>query len=102
MRESWIASCSFVAARRVRPLRLDAMALNVLLFASWADALGASVSVELPAGATVGDVLTAVRARADGRVLPKPLVAVNHRYARADALVSDTDEVAIIPPVAGG
>ncbi len=79
------------------------MELQVLLFASWAEALGGpSVTVSLPASPTVRDVLAAVRARAEGRVLPKPVVAVNHRYAKPDAAVQVGDEVAIIPPVAGG
>lgn len=78
------------------------MTVTVLLFASWADALGASVDVELPAEARVADLLAAVLARAAGRALPKPLVAVNQRYARADEPVRAGDEIAIIPPVAGG
>lgn len=78
------------------------MTVTVLLFASWADALGASVDVELPSEARVADLLAAVSARAAGRSLPKPLVAVNQRYARADEPVRAGDEVAIIPPVAGG
>ena len=76
---------------------------SVLLFASWADALGGSaVEIELPDGATVADVLVAVGARAAGKVLPKPMVAVNQRYARPEQVVSAADEIAIIPPVAGG
>jgi sulfur-carrier protein len=79
------------------------MELNVLLFASWAEALGASsVTLTLPAGATVADVLEAARMRVAGRALPRPMVAVNHRYAKGDAVVTAGDEVAIIPPVAGG
>ncbi len=79
------------------------MVLTVLLFASWAEAIGApSVVVELPGAPTVRDVLAAVQERVAGRVLPKPVVAVNHRYAKPDALVKAGDEVAIIPPVAGG
>lgn len=78
------------------------MELRVLLFASWADALGPSVSVQVPAEATVRDVLDAVLARADGRALPTPLAAVNHRYAKPESPVRAGDEVALIPPVAGG
>lgn len=80
------------------------MNVRVLLFASYADALGASqIDVELPAGARVRDVLERVRALASGRRVPdKPLVALNQRYARDDDAVSPSDEVAIIPPVAGG
>jgi molybdopterin converting factor subunit 1 len=80
------------------------MTLDVLLFASYADALGApSVRVTVPDGARVADVVHAVRALAAGTTLPeRPLVAVNQRYAKRDQLVRATDEVAIIPPVAGG
>jgi molybdopterin converting factor small subunit len=82
--------------------RLLSMQTTVLLFASWADALGPSVTVDLPASPTVADVLAAVRSRTAGRALPKPLIAVNHKYARADTPIREGDEVALIPPVAGG
>lgn len=78
------------------------MTLTVLLFASWADALGSTLRLDLPAGARVQDLLAALGERAAGRSLPKPLVAVNQRYARADTTLAASDEVAIIPPVAGG
>lgn len=80
------------------------MTVRVLLFASYADALGASeVALELPAGARVKDVLARVKSMAQGKRIPDtPLVAVNQRYARDDQPVTESDEVAIIPPVAGG
>jgi molybdopterin converting factor subunit 1 len=80
------------------------MSVTVLLFASYADALGApSVSVDLPADATVADVLAAVARRPGAELLPAlPLVAVNQRYAGVATRVSSGDEVALIPPVAGG
>jgi sulfur-carrier protein len=80
------------------------MMVRVLLFASYADALGASeVQLDLPAGARVRDVLSRVREMASGKRVPdKPMVAVNQRYARDDQAVNAADEVAIIPPVAGG
>lgn len=80
------------------------MSMRVLLFASYADAVGASeVDVDLPSGSTVGEVVQWLRARhgAD-RLPPSPLVAVNQTYARAGAIIREGDEVAIIPPVAGG
>ena len=63
------------------------MSVTVLLFASYADALGASsLRVDLPADATVADVLARLRARPGAeRLPPSPLVAVNQRYARAFA-----------------
>ena len=80
------------------------MTVRVLLFASYADALGASeVALELPAGSRVRDVLDGIKGLAKGKRVPdKPMVAVNQHYAREDQVVSASDEVAIIPPVAGG
>ena len=83
------------------------MTVTVLLFASYADALGASIArrSSSPDGATVARrALRSVRAMPGAeRLPPKPLVAVNEQYARCDrTLVRDGDEVAIIPPVAGG
>jgi molybdopterin converting factor subunit 1 len=78
--------------------------MRVLLFASYADALGGpSVDVAVPDGATVGDVLAAVRRLPGAQALPPaPLIAVNHAYADRSHIVSAADEVALIPPVAGG
>jgi molybdopterin converting factor subunit 1 len=80
------------------------MTVTLLLFASYADALGAStLDLELPRESTVGDVLTAVRSRPGAdRLPPSPLVAVNQRYASVESVVREGDEVALIPPVAGG
>jgi molybdopterin converting factor subunit 1 len=80
------------------------MSVTVLLFASYADALGAtSVTLELPGDATVADVLSRLRVQPGAdRLPPTPLVAVNERYATPATVVRAGDEVAVIPPVAGG
>lgn len=80
------------------------MRISVLLFASYADAIGRpQVELDLPEGATVGDLVATLRAGAGSGHLPaRPLVAVNQAYARWDQAVRPTDEVAVIPPVAGG
>jgi molybdopterin converting factor subunit 1 len=80
------------------------MTLRVLLFASYADVLGApAIDVDLPAGATVRELVAVVRQRAGAdRLPPTPLVAVNQSYASLDTPITAHDEVAIIPPVAGG
>ena len=80
------------------------MTVTVLLFASYADALGASsLDLELHGDATVGELLSAIRARPGAeRLPPSPLVAVNQRYAATDRVVRHGDEIALIPPVAGG
>jgi molybdopterin converting factor small subunit len=77
--------------------------VTVLLFASYADALGSSVELELGAEPTVADVVFGVASLPDaGRLPPRPLVAVNQSYATYDHPVRAGDEVAVIPPVAGG
>ncbi len=80
------------------------MSLPVLVFASYADAFGArTVQVPLAAPCTVADVVNAMRLLPGGDRLPaKPLVAVNQTYANMYASVNEGDEVALIPPVAGG
>ena len=80
------------------------MTVTVLLFASYADALGRTkLELEVESGATVQDVVARVRALAgDGRLPPAPMVAVNERYAARESVVRAGDEVALIPPVAGG
>jgi molybdopterin converting factor subunit 1 len=80
------------------------MTVKVLLFASYADTLGThQLALDLTAGATVSDALVEIRAMPGAdRLPPEPLIAVNERYARRDQVLSGGDEVAIIPPVAGG
>jgi molybdopterin converting factor small subunit len=80
------------------------MTITALLFASYAEALGApKVELELTAGATVRDALTQLRRLPGGDTLPAaPLVAINLAYAKGDAVLAAGDELAVIPPVAGG
>ena len=80
------------------------MQVTVLLFASYADAFGASrLRLALPEGATVADAVEQVKAMPGASGLPpRPLVAVNERYAAAGHPLASGDEVALIPPVAGG
>ncbi|MDZ7630471.1 MAG: MoaD/ThiS family protein [Gemmatimonadaceae bacterium] len=78
--------------------------LQVLLFASYAEAFGAStVTVAVPEPATVSDVVAALRALPGGAVLPaRPVVAVDRRYTPGATRVTAGQEIALIPPVAGG
>jgi molybdopterin converting factor subunit 1 len=80
------------------------MRVHLRLFAMYAEALGRDeLPLDLPDGATAGDALAAVLARPEAAELPpRPLLAVNLRYVKAEALLADGDEVALIPPVAGG
>lgn len=83
----------------------SAATVRVRFFARYAELVGqseAAVSVPLPA--TVRDVLRRVRDDFPGaRALPEqPLTAVNLKQVRLDAGVHDGDEVALLPPIAGG
>jgi molybdopterin converting factor subunit 1 len=80
------------------------MTVTALLFASYAEALGADrLEISIAGNATVREVIDRLRAMPGGSSLPaSPLVAVNLTYAGADQRVESGDEVAIIPPVAGG
>ncbi len=81
------------------------MDVTVLLFASHRDLAGSgSTVVSLPEGATAGALLASLRRRGGGwKELPaRSAVAVNRRYATADTVLREGDEVALIPPVAGG
>jgi sulfur-carrier protein len=80
------------------------MTITVLLFASYADAVGQSeIELDIKPGATVRDVVDHIRALGDAARLPSaPMVAVNEQYASRDRELREGDEVALIPPVAGG
>ncbi|AMW06705.1 hypothetical protein GEMMAAP_09060 [Gemmatimonas phototrophica] len=80
------------------------MSVSVLLFASYADALGArQIEVPVTAPCAVADLVAALRQLPGGERLPaKPLVAVNHAFAQMATVIHPADEVALIPPVAGG
>ena len=80
------------------------MRLEVLLFASYRESVGLGrLTLYLDEGATVRDLTHAMRSRFPR--LPEPsriVVAVNNEYQEHDFVLSDGDEVALIPPVSGG
>jgi molybdopterin converting factor subunit 1 len=79
--------------------------ISIRFFALAAEIAGRDREVvELPAGATAGEVLRAVRDRHPelGRAGFTPLLAVNRRHALPDRTLAEGDEVAIFPPVSGG
>jgi molybdopterin converting factor small subunit len=90
--------------------------VRVLTFGVLRDIFGvADVAVELPDGATAGELLRILRGRTsnsamgsemgDGReerVWRSLALAVNREYSSPDAVLQDGDEVALLPPVSGG
>ncbi|OLE14682.1 MAG: hypothetical protein AUG20_04065 [Gemmatimonas sp. 13_1_20CM_3_60_15] len=79
-------------------------AVTVHLFASYAESFGAhDLKIDLAPGGTVADLLAELRMLPGSIVLlSAPRVAVNHKFASLDQPLSHADEVALIPPVAGG
>jgi molybdopterin converting factor subunit 1 len=80
------------------------MVITVRYFASYADNLGLrDTELTLAEGARVTDLLSSVARLPGASAIPaNPLVAVNQVYAAPETRLSSGDEVALIPPVAGG
>jgi molybdopterin converting factor small subunit len=80
------------------------MTVTVRLFAFYADKLGTSeILLDLGDGSTVADAVARTAAMPGGSALPvSPIVAVYRKYSCAETGLTAVDEIAIIPPVAGG
>jgi MoaE-MoaD fusion protein len=79
--------------------------IRLLYFAVLRDIAGTSTAeMDLPSGTRAADVWQ--RLRAQHRELTDyakpPMIAVNEEYVAPDELLHDGDELAFIPPVAGG
>ncbi|HEU4610516.1 MAG TPA: molybdopterin converting factor subunit 1 [Kofleriaceae bacterium] len=81
------------------------MKIQVLYFAVFRERLGRSEEeLELAAGATVGDAIAALAARHApiAQLRGRFRIAVNQDFVADDHALVDGDELALIPPVAGG
>lgn len=83
------------------------MQVRVLYFGILRDQQSSAVqTAELPAGATVADLLRLLRAQSSKSSMDalwdRLAVAVNRDYAAAAHVLRDNDEVALLPPVSGG
>ena len=81
------------------------MHIIIRLFASHREAAGSgSIAVDVADGATAADAYA--RARAAYPALPVEAhgvaFAVNREFAKPDTRLADGDELAVLPPVAGG
>lgn len=86
-------------------LRSNKMQVKLLFFATLKDIVGVrQLQVDMPAGATVGDLLTHLEAAYPRMKDYRPVVltAVNEEYVDQRTPIRDGDEVAIFPPVSGG
>lgn len=81
------------------------MRVQLVFLALYRDLTGAGeLDFELPVGSTVRDLVAILRTRDGGfqRLPAEPAVAVNASYAPLDVTLHEGDEVAFLPPVAGG
>jgi molybdopterin converting factor subunit 1 len=79
--------------------------IRLLHFASFRDIAGKVEEIrEVPAGTTVASLWKELCAEIAGfaRLRGMPPAAVNADYANGNTLLADGDEVAFLPPVAGG
>lgn len=82
----------------------DRIRVRTLFFGVYAEmADSREGSAELPPGSTVEDLVRTLRgARGLGWLPERVVVAVNRGYAEGTRRLEEGDEVALIPPVAGG
>jgi len=80
------------------------LTVRILLFASYADTLGFdSLELDFERSATVGDALIRLRSMPGGvRLPPRPMCALNLVHVTHETVLSSGDELAILPPLAGG
>ena len=79
------------------------MNVRVISFGILKDWLGAAEAmVELPEGATVAELLARLSERRPSAFLRGIAVSVNAEYASQDHILSEGDEVGLLPPVSGG
>ena len=81
------------------------MHIRILFFASYRELLGrGELELELPEPVTVSQLLEDLRGRGHPYALlpPAPVVAVDRDFASLATLLRGGEEVALIPPVAGG
>jgi len=79
--------------------------IRVRFFARYAELVGCeetALAVTLPS--TVADLVRRLRTELPGgqEIPERPLTALNLKHVRLDAVLHDGDELALLPPIAGG
>jgi molybdopterin converting factor subunit 1 len=91
--------------RRARVFFLRYMQVKVLYFGVLKDMVGhRSSEMELPEGVSVAGLVKRheLQLKSSAEFWSSIAVAVNQQYAKAEDLLHDGDEVALLPPVSGG
>lgn len=87
------------------PIAGPTIRVAIKLFAQYAELVGVPrVDLELPQGATVADAVAALRSQvpAAEQLPERPLAARNLTHVLATQRLADGDELALLPPLAGG
>lgn len=96
-------SRSEASAGRAGGAPADGVAVRVRLFGVFRElARKAEWETVLPAGSTTADLVAGLRGEGLDFLPERPTVAVNREYASPERRLEPGDEVALIPPVAGG
>lgn len=83
----------------------ESLHVRCRFFARYAEILGTEeLTLTLPRESIVLDAVRRVREELPhgARIPQRPLVAVNREHALADRPLADGDELAFLPPLAGG
>lgn len=81
------------------------MQIRVRLFAILRDRAGmGEMTIQMAQGASVSSAITSIgeQTPAIRDLLSRAAFAVNREYVKADHVLKDGDELALIPPVSGG
>ena len=91
-------------SRRDQVASPPSVTVRCRLFGRYAEAAGKSeITLELPNPSTVADAIAFLRAQLPRNILPeRPLAALNAVHALAGEALHEGDELALLPPMAGG
>ncbi len=81
----------------------ETIVVRVLCFAAFAELIGTdAMEMTVSKGLTVGGLIEHIRNTIADKLPPTPLIAVNLRHVPPDTVLEPGDEVALLPPMAGG
>lgn len=77
------------------------MMIEILIFGVAKDIVGTDkLSIDIPPSSTVRNLKNLLQSTYP--MLPESMIAINTKYANDEQVISQTDEIALIPPTNGG
>lgn len=78
-------------------------ALRIRTFARYAELFGDPIELDVPLPISLSSLAAALKRLPRGDLLPAQLlIAVDQRIAQPDQLIGGAEEIALLPPLAGG